>query len=432
MSQKILVFIVASIASIFGLKLVRQSVSVSVPTDTVVEAVTAEGVLARLNELRGSKGALEHDQALTAWASDQLPSGRVDSNSLTANTILERMQAEVEGIAAASTGVFRAPSSGQALYQELETWEELRDSTYTHSAVVIREDPEVKRLTYVWVVLVQRLPKFAPELLADGVQQFYHECARCQRPYNGHFPGGDRILLLQCPHCNENYDILALNTKSRYQRANTYLSHLQLPAALPQEMGKRKEMEAIWKSVLNHCSYENDFDSEGPGRGKDSWQTSAETLERASGDCEDTSILLADWLISRGFEARVVIGETEAFQGHAWCVARAEGEVYLLETTLEGDDDPGEPPLAITMSDRYRPEYLFDRDRLYFFAGSQHEGPGDCWDKKLWPAVGYVSPSITSASPAIEAPWFSDTSGTTLVTASPASVVSSNASGSSD
>jgi hypothetical protein len=148
-------------------------------------------------------------------------------------------------------------------------------------------------------------------------------------------------------------------------------------------------------------------------------------LERGSGDCEDTSILLADWLISRGFDARVVIGETEAFQGHAWCVVRVEDEVYLLETTLESDDAPRTPPLAITMSERYRPEYLFDRDRLYFFGG----GAKDCWDDTLWLGVNYESPTITS-EPTMEAPWFSGTSG--FVTTTSAAIVASKVSPSSN
>ena len=310
-------------------------------------------------------------------------------------------------MAAASAGIFRTPTHGSQWITELEAWDEAKNDAYTHLAVITREDA-LSGVTYVWALLVQRLPMFDPDLLDEGLQHFHHLCPRCAHHYNGQFYGGNRILLLQCPNCEQHYDILAVNTKSRFQRANEYFSHLSPPAAFPDDMSPFEQMKTIWKSVLDHCEYRNDYDVDAVGLAKDSWQTSAETLQRRSGDCEDSSILLADWLISRGIEARVVIGETDALQGHAWCIARVDDEVYLLETTVKRDETEDEPPLAVDLTDRYRPEYLFDRDRLYFFTGERLQDPGDSWDPILWHGVDYRV-SQSTADPATNGePWFNE------------------------
>jgi len=48
----------------------------------------------------------------------------------------------------------------------------------------------------------------------------------------------------------------------------------------------------------------------------DIWQTSKQAYSRLRGDCEDHAILLSDWLISLGYDARVVLGEYKN-EGHA-------------------------------------------------------------------------------------------------------------------
>ena len=411
MPKKIFVALLITAAIFVGIfKLIPLQPVLSSAQAQPSEQLESASVLTMLNDVRSSAvpvdSSLQHDPDLQAWADDQITSADSKSPNLSAEQILNNLQTQVEGVAAASAGVFRAPYRAEAFRTEFAGWKELKDPTYTHSAVVLRPYAD-KNLVDVWAVLVQRLPKFEPNLLAKGLQQFHHICARCERPYNGQFYGGDRILLLQCPHCNTNYDILAVDTADHYARANTFLSRIAPPAAFRRNMSPYEEMITLWHGVLDHCIYETDYDVANSERAKDAWQTSAETLQQRSGDCEDTSILLADWLMSRGIKARVVIGETDDSEGHAWCIARIDGNVFLLETTGEKEDLPRDPPLAKQSTEKYRPEYLFDRTHLYFFNGEPGQGAGDCWSSFAWKAVDYSSSAPLAEEPSpVAAPWF--------------------------
>jgi hypothetical protein len=64
----------------------------------------------------------------------------------------------------------------------------------------------------------------------------------------------------------------------------------------------------------------------------DVWQNSRQAFFYTRGDCEDHAIILADWLISMGLDARVVLGEYHG-EGHAWVVLLVDGKEYLLEAT---------------------------------------------------------------------------------------------------
>lgn len=404
---KFVIFLLSAAAMVWGVLNWPLSPGGDTPNQGALDATT---ILGKLNSHRQALAApLKADPELVEWMDAQIPPTGMGSPPITASLLLERLQEEVRGVAAASAGIFRTFTGSDSWSDELEDWAETTDSSYTHLAVVTRPDKQ-GRLTTIWAVLAQRLPQFSPELLSNGVQHFYHTCAHCSRGYNGRFYGGDRILLLECPHCEQNYDILAVNTKSRYKRANAFFSHLHTPDAFPKALSPTETLDLIWKRVLDHCEYRNDYDPEGHGPAIDSWQTSAETLERRSGDCEDTSILLADWLISRGIEARVVIGETDDLQGHAWCVAQVEGEEYLLETTIDSDEISEGLPRVSDMRHRYHPEYLFDRQHLYFPSEGINPREASYFQAAHWQGVDYQSTQQLSvfepAPPVSLAAWF--------------------------
>jgi hypothetical protein len=90
------------------------------------------------------------------------------------------------------------------------------------------------------------------------------------------------------------------------------------------------------------------------------WQNSAQSYVLPEGDCEDHAILLADWLISEGVDARVVGGEYKS-GGHAWVIAIINGNSFLLEAT---DKRAGKSwnhyPLA-ELAKYYSPKYMFNR-----------------------------------------------------------------------
>jgi predicted transglutaminase-like cysteine proteinase len=99
------------------------------------------------------------------------------------------------------------------------------------------------------------------------------------------------------------------------------------------------------------------------------WLTSMQAWSRAQGDCEDHAILLADWLMDLGLDARVVLGK-HVKEGHAWVVVFKDGKEYLLEATLKKKLKRWSAyPLASVLPD-YHPEIMFNRDLLWFNTGS--------------------------------------------------------------
>jgi len=116
---------------------------------------------------------------------------------------------------------------------------------------------------------------------------------------------------------------------------------------------------------------------------EDVWQTSRQAFFNTRGDCEDHAILLADWLIGCGVEARVVVGRT-ARGGHAWVVAFMEGQQFLLEATSKQKRRHWRHyPLASLASD-YIPTIMFNRDSFWMYTGPPRPGSytSDHWEKR--------------------------------------------------
>ncbi len=103
---------------------------------------------------------------------------------------------------------------------------------------------------------------------------------------------------------------------------------------------------------------------------QDVWQNSKQAFYYTRGDCEDHAIILADWLISMGVDARVAVG-THREQGHAWVVYFDNGRAYLLEATSKRRvRRMGAIPLASVMTD-YHPTHQFNRDKFWVNTGTR-------------------------------------------------------------
>ncbi len=103
---------------------------------------------------------------------------------------------------------------------------------------------------------------------------------------------------------------------------------------------------------------------------KDVWQNSRQAYYYTRGDCEDHAMILADWLIEMGIDARVVLGRHKE-QGHAWVVFMRNGKVFLLEATSKKKSRrSGAIPEAAVMV-HYHPMYQFNRDSFWVNTGSQ-------------------------------------------------------------
>jgi len=122
------------------------------------------------------------------------------------------------------------------------------------------------------------------------------------------------------------------------------------------------------------------LDSEQHQGRQELWQNSAQAWQALRGDCEDHAILLADWLISEGIDARVVVGKYQS-QGHAWVVAIRDGQAFLLEAT---DKRAGKSwnhyPLA-SLNQHYVPEMMFNRQQFWVKTGTAKRADylGDDW-----------------------------------------------------
>lgn len=67
----------------------------------------------------------------------------------------------------------------------------------------------------------------------------------------------------------------------------------------------------------------------------DSWQKASQTFEKKTGDCEDHAILLTSILLSRGYDAYLVVGGTEGTDtiNHSWVYLKYNGKEYFLDPT---------------------------------------------------------------------------------------------------
>lgn len=102
---------------------------------------------------------------------------------------------------------------------------------------------------------------------------------------------------------------------------------------------------------------------------KDLWQNSEQGFHYTRGDCEDHALVLADWLISLGYDARVVVGDYKN-EGHAWVVLFLDGKEYLLEATSKARKRSLNNYKLAYLETDYRPRYQFNRDDFWYNQGS--------------------------------------------------------------
>lgn len=233
------------------------------------------------------------------------------------------------------------------------------------------------------LVTGQRLRDFTPELLDRTTEPaFFHVCPHCQNQHVSKAMRDQDTTTMECPSCNRTYAVVATGTDGKHRNVNEFLSGYEPAAVFSPGQSRLDQLFTIWSAVQNQIRYVRD-----PGEGKqatDRWQTALETLTLGQGDCEDTSILLADWLLARGFEVRVALGKYGDIGGHAWCVVRVDDKEYLLETTSEGNPSLDYPPLVSRVGSRYVPEVLFDRWAIYVRSAPRQLWNGDYWTERNW------------------------------------------------
>ncbi|MEI6537181.1 MAG: transglutaminase domain-containing protein, partial [Verrucomicrobiaceae bacterium] len=158
----------------------------------------------------------------------------------------------------------------------------------------------------------------------------------------------------------------------------------EAPAHFKSNLSKLDEMMTIWKAVVEGVRYLPDSSDGNPDN--DAWQIAQETQMLGTGDCEDSSIYLADWLLARGFEVRVCMGRYSEMGGHAWVVVRLDGKSYLLESTNPHANTKVQP-LSADVGSRYVPEISFDRQAFYVRSNTGMTWDGDYWTETKWQRV---------------------------------------------
>jgi hypothetical protein len=102
---------------------------------------------------------------------------------------------------------------------------------------------------------------------------------------------------------------------------------------------------------------------------KEVWQNSKEAFFNTRGDCEDHALVLADWLIDMGIDARVVLGNYEK-QGHAWVVVLKGSDVFLLEATSKQKRKKWRHYPLAKFEPKYHPKCMFNRKYFWLNTGS--------------------------------------------------------------
>jgi len=272
---------------------------------------------------------------------------------------------------------FLTAASHELLLQKLAAWSELAEPEYTHFAVRLVAAPRQGRVACLATV-GRRLPPLRLPISQSTAGTVFDTCRVCGKGHGLSLRQQQHTtLIIHCPHCREPYNLLAADSDGNWRRANQFLHGFD---AISAEAGLSHydQVLSIWKQVDARCRYQLDAQRLA---GNDSWNLPRQTFERALGDCEDTSLLLADALIDNGFEARVVLGR-QGGQGHAWCVVRLNGVSYIIESTLQGVERFRRIPRLDDLALEYHPQMLFDRDHLYFKRHDQWTS--DYWSERNW------------------------------------------------
>lgn len=338
-----------------------------------------EDLIQNINQARASANLPEVtvDPALRAWLKSEGSNISVEDTKV----LLDKLQATdlcyTESFAVSAKAV-----SKHSLAHQFDESAKTSKASLRSIGVVVRSVDD--GIGYeVMVVLGKKLKPFNPdELSKHDADEFAAVCPHCKARYGLRAQPTNGGLYLRCPKCDMNGGVLATDALGTYRWANEFLVGYQPPAVFPPDLPRQNEMLLIWSAVATDCVYRTDVND--PKDSRDTWQTPLETMVRGQGDCEDTSILLTDWLISRGFNARLAVGALKG-EGHAWCVVRLDGVEYLLEST-SAPTDPNHLPFVEAVGKDYIPVTLCDRDFIYVPAkGSQ--GLGSKYFSEDWVAI---------------------------------------------
>lgn len=336
--------------------------------------------------MAAKENTLNVDPEMEAWLAAEYP--KMDTEDL--GKVTEIVQAGMPRYYRVSVCSASSPSLRE-LVQRFHEYAHRAQPEMTHMAVALR--PRASGLmNEALIVLGQRLQDFSPEALSrSDAEPFFSRCFHCKQPHFIKLSRAQRSMALECPKCRRKYAVIAADRSGHFRYVNEFLTGYAPPAVFPKNQSRVQQMFTIWGAVHNNCVYANDPGAKAGSSyaGKeqtDSWQFADETQRLLRGDCEDSSVFLADWLMSRGFQVRVALGRYGDLGGHAWCVVKIDDKEYVIEST-ESRPDPTDPPLASRVGSRYTPEVLFDRFAIYVPSSANRSWKGDYWSSNFWTRI---------------------------------------------
>jgi hypothetical protein len=343
--------------------------------------------MGRINRLRQPAGVAEvrGDESIQAFL-EQFMARQSKPQDLELEAVFDALQHEFPGAQYLAANLVTSRDR-EELLGKLAGWTAVANPEFDAiNTTVFRASGRLGALA----VMSRRIPEFSIQAANENGGRFHNRCPHCGVIHALELDRDSRTLILSCPHCDLPFEVLAVDTRGRIRRAMEFLEGFSLPVS-PKETASSDEEKilAIWRVVADRCDYELDqdrADDSGDGN-REVWKTSGETWAEASGDCEDTSILLADALIEAGFDARVAIGWNGNIGQHAWVVVKAGEGQYLLETTLQkkiGREDLSEVAAAASF---YQPEQLFDREQIYYSTARPERFTKDYFAKDVWKPV---------------------------------------------
>lgn len=233
--------------------------------------------------------------------------------------------------------------------------------------------------------LAKQQLELQPDIKVDGYVHYLlqdvrlsHNAMRQSITQHSSQLSAENSSLVWSDNLGNSVNITALGVDRQYYFANSYLRGIR-PFAVDNAwlplyaLAKRKVYQ------YDHEQYDG---------APEIWQNSKQAFIAPRGDCEDHAIVLADWLISEGIDARVVLGKYKK-GGHAWVVAIKDGKAYVLEATDKRVRKSwNHYPLASLARD-YHPQYMFNRQ--FFWVNKGSDKTTDYSEKRWLKTSQYVA-----------------------------------------
>lgn len=347
-------------------------------------------LLQEFNDLRevAQLASLDEDDSLQAFLEDWV-ARQPDPALINFDEVFAEVQEAYPGAQYLAANL--ATGSGrEELIGKLSGWSSLGNPDFQAvNTVVFSTRHQVGALS----LLSHSIPPYTLAAANEVGGRFYNTCPHCRKLHAVEIEKVPRTLILSCPSCGLPFAVLAANRDGEIRPVTSFFDYLKLPEGdeTADLSSDEERVLALWNKVEARCVYE--LDAEGEAL-QEVWKSSQETWADGVGDCEDTAILLADVLLSAGFEARVAIGWNGNIGQHAWVVVRCGEQQYVLESTLEGVIEVEQMSPLSEAAPFYQPEQLFDREHVYVT-----NSPPDVFRADYFsPAIWQVIPESTSES----------------------------------